>query len=489
MSRYNRRKNNIWDTLRDYLVPIIWWILLLLLFWSFLSGEDTGPNSDVANENRIPANINFETNETEAYIVYPWDTTEATSDNWSLYKWESIIVKEWSVRLSPTTWTDIHINKIAELKYVDDDSYALYSSDAWIETEEDLSISMRYASVDMNAWSTISLTQNEAVSSVYVLWGSVKVWNLGGSTTSLSKGQKISIARQDAAKKAGDFDISSEKTDIDSYFKSSDWFIENEWYIALQQENAADEDDNTSASWSLIVWDNSGRYLSFQNLRDEMSTDEATITVTWQTLTPNVGAFSIAGKSASIRDDGNFSVEEISLGNGINDLIVKVYDTDQNILEKKVYTVYSSAKLSTPSTGTTQNISNPNSQASSEIDGTDFGFTAPSVTGKYSTNFGEVTIRGITTAEGITKVEVDGFELASFNGSTWRYHAFTRFWNLKDGTNQYKVDYYKWDTVVYSDYYTIVKKDSSTTNTSEPSTPVNSEETEEEVLEEPETAI
>jgi hypothetical protein len=56
-------------------------------------------------------------------------------------------------------------------------------------------------------------------------------------------------------------------------------------------------------------------------------------------------------------------------------------------------------------------------------------------------------------------VEVNGFKLASFNWSTWRYHAFERFETLEAGTNQYRVDYYGVDgNVVYTDYYTIVKK-------------------------------
>jgi len=494
MSRYQRRQNSIADTLKDYLVPIIWGILLLLLFWSIFSGDTTSNTPINENENRTPTNITFITPETEAFIVYPGDNTEPASNNSSLYKWESVIVKEWTVIISPNDSTDITLNKIAELKYEDTNSYALYSSDAWIESDDTLSIAMRYASVSTGNNSVVSLTQNEAVSTIYVLAWSAKVTNLWGSTTSLIKGQKVSVSRQDAAK--WDIDLASEKAEIDSYFKSSDWFIENEGYITLQKEETTDSD--TTLSWSTLTGDSSWRYINFDNLSDEASVSTSSLDISGTIVSESVGALTIDGKQADILSDNSFSIDGIILNSSVNDLIVKVYDTNQNILEKKVYTIYTSeireadsANISIPTSSSSSGGSNPNNITSFDVDGTDFGFTAPSVTGKFSTSGSEITIRGITTAEDITGVQVNGFDLASFNGSTWRYHAFTRFDTLVDGTNQYKVDYFRDGKIVYTDYYTIVKKD--VVESVAPVTPSNDtvEETneDEEILEEPETAL
>jgi hypothetical protein len=90
------------------------------------------------------------------------------------------------------------------------------------------------------------------------------------------------------------------------------------------------------------------------------------------------------------------------------------------------------------------------------------------VTGKFVATGSEITIRGVTTAEWISKVEVNWFTLWSFNWSTWRYHAFERFETLEEWTNQYKVDYYGADnTIVYTDYYTIVKNPTTTAEVDE----------------------
>lgn len=70
-----------------------------------------------------------------------------------------------------------------------------------------------------------------------------------------------------------------------------------------------------------------------------------------------------------------------------------------------------------------------------------------------------MTIRGYTNSDQVASVQVNGFTLSSFNGSTWRYHAFERFGTLNEGTNQYKVDYIGANgAVLYTDYFTIVKK-------------------------------
>lgn len=493
MSRYQRRQTSMSDTLKDYLVPIVGWLLIILILWSVLWGNNDTEVASNTSETRTPTEITFLSPETEAVVVYPNESKDDLSSWAAIYEWESVIVKEWSLELSPSENTTIKLNKIAELKYQAPNSFAFYSSDWWFESSDKLSIDMRYASIDSWNDTVLSLTQNEAVSTIYVLAGTAKVTNLWGSNTSLIKWQKISISRQDAAK--GDADLASEKTDIDSYFKSSDWFIENEWYITLQQEDTTTAVENSS--WSVIVWDTSGRYIQYDNLSDEITVSTSSIDVTGTVISESVWAFTIAGKQAEIGSDRSFSVSWIPLASTINDLVVKVYDTNKNILEKKVYSVNTNTVSSTSTSSTTQDSSTVQAVAwatNFDIDATDFGFTAPSVTGKFSTTWSEITIRGITTAEWITWVQVNGFDLASFNGSTWRYHAFTRFGTLQNGSNQYKIDYFKDDTLAYTDYYTIVKQEASTApvvNTTSPTenTEEETEDSEEEILEEPETAL
>ena len=316
---------------------------------------------------------------------------------------------------------------------------------------------MKFANIQADAWSVLSLTQNEAGSTIYVLAGSAKVSNLSGVNTLLIKGQKVSISRLDAASK--DIDLENEKTTIDSYFKGSDWFIENGWHIIITQEDTTDE-TLTEDSEETSTQATTGKYISFENLRDEMSLEANSLNVKWSVLSEEVGGVTINNRQASISADKWISLEALLLGQTVNDVVVKIYNTNKNIIQKQVYTVYTSGRSGSSST-TTNTAVTPNSQwvTTYNVDATDFTFTQPSNTGKFSTTWSEITIRWATTAEWISRVEVNGFKLSSFNGSTWRYHAFERFETLEEGTNQYRVDYFWEDgNIVYTDYYTIVKK-------------------------------
>lgn len=482
MSRY-RNRNSFQNTFKDYLVPIIGWVLLLILLYSLFSGgwNDT-PTTTSSSENQNPVSITFDTIDDEVFIVYPGEKREQINESEKLYKWERIIVKSWWVDLSFENGTEVALNKISELKYNQDSSLSLYSSDAWISLWEDTEIAMKYANITSSKWSVLSLTQNEAGSTLYVLSWNAKVTNLGGVSTSLIKGQKINVSRLNAAN--SEIDLSAEKWNIDSYFKGSDWFIENEGHIILEKQEAIVWEWGTSSGSSSWTTTN---FVSFDNLSDEMSTNNSSITVTGKILQENISSITIDNKQVNISEDTSFSLEGVNTSGSINDLVVKVYSDDKSILDKQVFTVYSSGSWTPTSTSSNNNSSTPstpvngtNSQGVTtySVDGTDFGFTQPSVTGKFSTTSNEVTIRWITTAKGISKVQVNGFTLASFNGSTWRYHAFTRFETLEAGTNQYKVDYFdEDDKVVYTDYYTIVKKSAAAAPAVNPTpTPSNEEE-------------
>lgn len=470
MARNRYRNNSLKATIKDYLVPIIGWVLIIILLYSFFSWDSSEVNVSNENENRTPTDISFSSIDTQATIVYPWDTKEDINDSYSLFKGESIIVKEGSVILDTPNWNNIHLNKIAELKLEEDGSYSLYSSDAWFTLSNDADISMSYANISAPAGSIIALTQNEANSTIYVLSGSAKVTNLAGVNTLLIRGQKISVSRQDAANK--DADLAGEKSSIDSYFKGSDWFIANNGHTILEQETNSWEETQTGSTSQEGA---SGTFVSFNELRDEMSTDKSSLDISGTILSDEVWSVTINNAQVSIAADRSFSLSGLNLNGAVSDIVVKIYNTNRDILEKKVYTVYSSARISSTSTTTTSSPVTGQWVTTYEVDATKFGFTEPSDTGKFSTTLDEITIRWYTSAEGITQVQVNGFVLSSFNGSTWRYHAFKRFETLEEGTNQYRVDYF-WENgnIVYTDYYTIVKKTATATDTSTTPTPETS---------------
>ena len=460
----SRRNNSIQNTFKDYFVPIIGWVLIIILIYSFFS--NTEPQAiGSENENRTPTEIVFWDIDTEAFIMYDWDKKEKINETNSIYQGETLIVKTGSVRLNPPDGNKINLNKIAELKLEDNGSYSLYSSDAWFTLASDSSISMRYANIEAPAESVLSLTQNEAGSTIYVLSGSAKVSNLAWVSTLLIKGQKVSVSRLNAANE--EIDLAWGKANIDSYFKWSDWFIANEGHITLNKEDVSTTADRSETAGSETTGSGvtanagpwaTGLYLSFDSLKDEMSVSTSELNISGKILSEDVSSITINNAQANIDSEKKFTLDKIQLWSSINDIVVKVYDTNKNIIEKKVYSVYSDADWVSTASATTSTTNTTWNTTTYIADATKFGFTAPSSTGKFSTVW-DVTIRWITSADGITRVTVNGTPLSSFNGSTWRYHAFERFKTLQDGTNQYKIDYYGSDgKIVYTDYYTIVKK-------------------------------
>ena len=488
MNRYRRHQPKLQDTLKDYIVPIIWWIIVLLIIYSIFSSWSEN-DSAIISENSNPIILSFWSSNTDAQIIYPWNNRQNIWDKASVFKWESVVVREGSVRLEAVDGTKIHLNKIAELKIENDGSYSLYSSDAWIENTKDIKITMKYATVEAVSWSIFSLTQNEAWSTIYMLQGNAKITNIAWVNTLLVAWQKISIPRLQASNK--DFDILNEKASIDSFFKSSDWFIENEGHTIVITPPTEDTQSGSldTGTWASSIW----WLVRFDTIRDEMSLQSSTLDISWGFASDTIWAITVNNITIPINTSNkSFSLSNFQLSSTVNDLVVKIYDTNKNILEKKVYTIYTSV-VSTQSSNTAWNTpqvsNNPSTgtvwSTTFQIDATKFWFTEPSNTGKFSTSSSEVTIRGFTTAADITRVEINGFNLWSFNGSTWRYHAFERFDTIRDGTNQYRVDYYgKNGALVYTDYYTIVKQSPQSwtqtpavTNTSEntpPSTSVNS---------------
>jgi len=59
-------------------------------------------------------------------------------------------------------------------------------------------INMRYGSIFAKDNSVLSITQNEAGSTVYMMNGVADISNLSGRSVVLGKGQKITISRADA---------------------------------------------------------------------------------------------------------------------------------------------------------------------------------------------------------------------------------------------------------------------------------------------------
>ena len=502
MNRNRRWQNNILSSIKDYAVPIIGVLFLIIIIWSVSTRwgetEQNTNNTQTIWWESLSYKAIFWHSDTSAQVIYSGWRREDISDGTEIFPGETIVVQEWRVEISPSEDRSIRLNRIAEFRVEWQWRYALLSSDAWINSVSPIQVTMRYATLTSGDNTIMSLTQNEAGSTIYVLRWNVQVQNSVWVQTTVVSWQRLSVPRIQASNR--DFDIASERVTIDTFFQNSDWFLENDGHlINMSQVNEEiDTESNNSIDTSEVSTVRSN-HIRFDRLRDEMSVDSGSISVSGTLLSDNIWAISIQNTPVDLSTSTrSFNLDNIALPWTMNDLVVKIYDSERNILAKEVYTVYSSSpsrdQSSTSSSSSELSTPTTNQQTTThfDIDASKFRFTAPSTTGRFTTTSSEVTLRWETTADNIARVEINGFRLNSFNGRTWRYHAFERFDTIREGTNQYRVDYFD-DTgrLVFTDFFTIVKQapwtatipssqtnqNSSSSQDSTPSESTSSEET------------
>ena len=451
-----RRRNPIGKWIKDYIVPIIWFVLIFILLFSVFSWDNNSTKIDTENKIWLELVLNWAN--AESFIVYPWDYKKQIEWDISLYKWEKVIVKEWTINLSLLWLWDLKLNKLWELKYLENWDFALYSSDLWLNSVSWINVEMKFATIKVGENTNISFSQNEVWSTIYLMNWFAEVENLSWLSTVLASGQKITISRLDANKK--DIDLSLNKENIDDYYKQSDWFILNNWSSYLDSDETI---INETFSWSLInsTW-NSSKLINLTNLSDESNVSSDTITVSWNYVDNEITKITLNGHNASINKElKTFTFENVSVANRENDLVFKVYDDANDLLSKFIYVVYYEWWVA-------QNNSNYKFTVQTfNVDGSKFIFSTIkdwvlknlNWQTSYTTYWDFLTLYWSVTSKWVSSVSVNGYKLQSYNWSTWRYHASSVNNNLSIWTNVYEVKYYdtSWK-VLYTNHFTIIKK-------------------------------
>jgi hypothetical protein len=449
-----RRRNTVWKSIRDYIVPIVGVLLIILLIFSLFSwNEEEEKNIDLENKVWLSLNLNWAN--TEWYIVYPWDYKKKIEWDISLYKWEKIIVKNWWIDLSLLWLWDFKLNKLWELKYDESGSFSLYSSDVWLNSASKIDFNLRFAFVKVWENTSISFSQNEMWSIIYLMKWFAEVENLAWVTTVLAPWQKITVSRLNANK--NDINLSLAKEVIDDYYKQSDWFIKNNGSNYLQANWVIDSSE-PDTTWSVKEpKTSSSKLITLNNISDEVNVSSDNLTISWNFVDEEITKITLNGVEAAINKKAKtFQFKNVSVANSENDLVFKVYDDANDVLSRFVYTVFYDWAV----------VSNKTSKfnvQTFDVDWSKFTFTSPSSKSTYSTYEEFLTIRWKVLTDWISSVTVNGYKLKSFNGSTWRYHASILNNNLSIWTNVYEVKYLdsSWK-LLYSNHYTIIRKDPKT---------------------------
>lgn len=450
MNRYNnRKKNSLSKTFKDYLVPIVGFFLIILIVYSFFSGDSSNTDSSVT-ENRLGAELTLNGTNPEVYIIYTGENQEQITTSQEIFKGEKVIVKEGGAKIKTLNQIEISIDRLGEFKLNEDWSFALYSSNIWVNSPVSSIVNLRYASAKITENSIVSFTQNEVASTIYVLQGNAEVSNLLGNSTLIGKWQKITISRSDANE---DIDLMSTKENLDSFFLASEWFIKNNGEVLLQsnEEMASGTGETSTGSTTLVSPGTS--IISFLNVKDEDNVTTDSIALEGKINTDEVFIISANDISAEIdTEEKTFTIPAVSTREKENDIIIKVYNESREIIEKSVLTLYNAGS-------TTVEANTPFTVENYSLDATEFQFISPKQN-PYTTTEGVVMIEWRVPVWVVQKILVNGYQLQKFPqyGTYWSYFANQEFWNLKEWLNIYKVEYYDRNgSILHSNAFTIVK--------------------------------
>lgn len=455
---YNARRNKVKKTIKDYLIPIAWILIIIIVLFSVFSWGDEETTTDNTNTENVAwtMTVKIDDTETEAYVMSEKDEKKLISSSAGLLPLQKLIVKEGSATITHNNIWTLKLNKMWELE-VDKNSWLkLTSSDLWIDAKKGFTIDTIYSKVKISAWSVVSISQNEALSTVYVISWSAEVANLVWKKTLLWNLQKLTISNQDASNE--DVDLSLSKDNIDEFFKSSEWYTKNNWDSFLSGSLLSSSWSTWSVSTGVL---SNSTFIELDDLRDEVILSSSKIAISWKYYNDFVSSITLDWVKAKLdTTNKTFSFGTITLTKKENDLVFKLYDTDWNVISKVVYTFYYNwAIIQEPTTDSTTSTTAGTQQRNFQVDWSKFIFTAPGAS-PYTTSESLVTIRWqVPASYAISKVSVNWFTLWSFNWTTWRYHANSESDNFKDWTNVYEVKYYgEWWNLVYTNSFVIIKK-------------------------------
>ncbi len=467
--RNNKNNNKVKKILKDYMVPIIWWIILLLIIFAiFFQKADNNKNKTDSSKNTSKTTtwtvlVDLDTPDTKAYLVSGKSEKKLITSKINLWLNEKVIVNDWTINISNKD-AKFRLNKLWELELQNNNIMKLISSDLWWVAKKDFDIDMNYAKLKIYSWTIFSLSQNEVISSVYVIAWSLEVSNLVWQKTLLWNWQTIMIQNQDASNK--NIDLSISKDNIDNFFTSSDWYTKNKidlfWDWSWSNLSWSTWTLNLTWTWKISTWrTSSNSVVELDDLRDEMVVSSNKINITWRYYSDFISSIKLDSVSAKLNlENKTFSFGQIDLTKKETDLVIKTYDSEDNIISKDVYTIYFNWTL--PKSEVVQNQENNKNSSTNTtvIDSSKFIFTAPWKS-PYKTTDSLVTIRWTVPKWLVEKIVVNWYTLQRYTkfSTDWRYHADINNWNFEEWTNTYEVKYYgEWWKLLYTNSFTVIKE-------------------------------
>ncbi|MDQ7009169.1 MAG: hypothetical protein Q9M94_02665 [Candidatus Gracilibacteria bacterium] len=454
----NRNNNNI-KNIKDYIVPIVTFLLIFILIYIAFSGGDdkeqtSNPSEGIINNTGIDITFGGDDTEVEKIGIKNKKTKLQNLDKINIG--ESIIVKSGDVSFNIPDIAQFNLNTNGKINYISNNNIELESNALWVNTLNKEKISTRYTEVNLGANTIANIEQNEISSTVYLLKGVAEVKTLAGVSTFLSPGKKIVISNQDTSKE--DLDLNLLKTDFDDYFKIGDWYLKNNGSISLQEFNISNSGSTTGTGEIETEKKNFNiiGLLNFDNIYDEGFVNSPSTNISGKFADERISKILINGKQTIVNiENKTFNLIGVNTEKKENDIVIKIFDNENNILGKYIYTVYYSESSKN------NNLENGFAKVNAEpypVNGSDFIILIPTVK-EGETFSSENTFYGTVKNPDVASVTINGYKLKTFNGKIFRYHAYERFKTLGEGVNNYEIKYYDINgKVILKKYVTINKK-------------------------------
>ncbi len=455
---YNNRRtknNKLTKNVKDYIIPIIIGLFaVLIIFNIFRSGEDkTTKTEKVDNANNSDwVKVSFKIPNTKAFVFNDKKEKTELSDKSSINFWNKLFVEKGIVDFEKSKKIKWILNARWDLKINKNNNFKLMASDLFLEPKEATKVEMTFLTVNLDDEWIVSLTQNEAASSVYVLSWYASVKTKTSQSIIVPKWKKITILSKEAHKK--NFDIKTKIVDIEKSYLDETWcsIVKCvELLKAEKKESSTGAIKNTEIKKPIKL--QKTKLIEIKTVKDWEEIFENKIDIRWKIIAKNISDITINNISATIDSSlGIFTLKNFELKEPINDVIYKVFDNSGDLIWRGVITLYHTWKIWRKNSPKAQTVNYPENN--------NYIIEFPS-NEPFTTTDTKLTIKWRVPAWVVSKIMVNNFTLTKFapNSTIWWYHANMIHWNMKEWTNEYKIKYFWADwKLLHTKVYFIIKK-------------------------------
>jgi hypothetical protein len=317
---------------------------------------------------------------------------------------------------------------------------------------------MNLIEVDLNDNSVVSVRQNEAYSSVYVLSWTAHIKTKAWSEINLVKNESISVNLWETNEK--NLDLNTKKEQINSIFLEDEWCKINNCEKYLNKTDEKDENSEKKIPKKITDIDKKSKNLiKISWIEDQEQIFENNINIKWKILKDKVARITFNNKEATIDEDlWTFNLKWLELNNEINDIVWKVFNDEWDLIGRWVYTVYYDWKLW--KNWFTNNNNKPKVENYPIDFSKKFQIISPK-TNPFTTTATVVKIEWAVPAWMVEKIKVNNFTLTKFKPGWvyWNFFANAKYWYLKEWENNYEIKYYWKDgKLLYRDNFKIIKE-------------------------------